>query len=1113
MRSTKNQAIDIGGATSGDREITREEYLQRHGKGLSQPIATTSSISFQDAWRDRCLNENAIALDVYEANIVFLEGQSLYEALNWNIPNQRGFGGIKAFNEAAAFLGESGKPWQLRLDVPRVSDNGKVYKYESIKDGGAQVYFPNVPRRIRKLMSDRFGVDIPLEGSFWTWFISSEGAKKLPLLITEGGTKCLSAISLGYPCISLYGCSSAWEKRESKYDKRQLMPKIREVVRGHLTYIAFDADSKPETISRVQSSIKAIGRSLALLASELKVLDRDSARGKGIDDFIASQGGQEFSRLIEGSLTFRVWKQLSRKNWARSTVQQFGCKATPDIVSEAQWVADCGFPLPELGQALLINSPMGTGKTVWYATPIKELQERHHGLIVDAIGHRNNLLLQTVDRLNDLVPGLNLAHIKSLGTGQYTQSQINTTDALAYCIDSLWRRFDALIRAIENGRKVLLILDEVDALIKHLLLSTTLKAKRRIETITKFGILLEKIADGGGYVIGGEAHLTALAVHALKVFSGGKLNVLVAENTVKPAPWNVWFCKGTNERGKRATPKQAATQFVEELLEEGKRVLLLATSQEAAEQIDYFYRSIGVETLRIDGKTSSEPWAKNLFEGAGTFLRHHPVRLVIGTPAIESGLSIDGIKLFDAVVLIATGLEPSTSYQMLGRLREASVPRYIFAEESSSSPGKFDPQAILEQYRSDCAFTFKQHGLKAEKQDIIANAHELAAKYLARENAGKELLEESLRMRLEVDGHHIKPEVLEVTVSSATYDRLGSAKEEIQSAFVDEWIALDDSKLTPDMARAKLREGEATYADRLMATKSLAREKHTEKVDDRGFVNRFYADKYSGAKNMAALRSAAQWENPQIAAESDRRHLSHQISVTGTVWGIGYRSNQRAFETLQKLNLSHLLNLPEGEAVTRDHWAVKTILKSAVAIADEVKETLGLTASTETNPMSFVIDIFKKFLGFEFDVKKFRIPKPVQAETLEYLRHENHIDDHICDFGVSNNDQSKTSPSKKRGKGRPKKAPTVEERRYTLKPSLWRDEVIADFVTAHNAYVEPDTVTEAEVETVVRIDTHWFTPESLSEIREQWAAAETDQERDAWKQVIPIAALKAAIAA
>ena len=42
---------------------------------------------------------------------------------------------------------------------------------------------------------------------------------------------------------------------------------------------------------------------------------------------------------------------------------------------------------------------------------------------------------------------------------------------------------------------------------------------------------------------------------------------------------------------------------------------------------------------------------------------------------------------------------------------------------------------------------------------------------------------------------------------------------------------------------------------------------------------------------------------------------------------------------------------------------------------------------------------------------------------------------------------------------------------------------------------------------------HWFTPESLSEIREQWAAAETDQERDAWKQVIPIAALKAAIAA
>lgn len=237
---------------------------------------------------------------------------------------------------------------------------------------------------------------------------------------------------------------------------------------------------------------------------------------------------------------------------------------------------------------------------------------------------------------------------------------------------------------------------------------------------------------------------------------------------------------------------------------------------------------------------------------------------------------------------------------------------------------------------------------------------------------------------------------------------------------------------------------------------------------------------------------------------------------------MGYRSNQRAFETLQKLNLHHLLNLPKGEAVTRDHWAVKAIFKSAAAIPDEVKEVLGLTAPTEIHAaMGFTIDVFKKFLGFEFESKKARIPKPMQGEALEYLRHENHIKDHLCDFGVSNNDQSETHPSEKRGKGRPKKAPTIEERRYTLKPSLWRDEVIADFVTAHNAYVElepiveveAETVTEADVKPVVKIDDHWFSPECLKDIRETWALADSEELRTAIKAVIPIAVLERAIAA
>jgi hypothetical protein len=1068
------------------------------------------STEFQLQWQHRCLNENAIAPDVYKANIRFVEGQAIYEDLGWDIPKQRGFR-LQSFNEAVEGVNENGEVWQVKLDVPRVSKDGKSPKYESPKGKGAQIYKPSVPARIRKLMSTKFGVDVPLMGSFWDWQQTSDEAKELPVLMTEGLTKTLAALSAGFPCISLYGCSSAWQKRENRYEKKVLMPQLRGAVRGRCVYFCFDQDTKPETIQKVHSSIKAIGKSVAVLASEVKVLEWDK-RYKGLDDSIAGQGLEVFEQNFSNALDFKTWKSVAFKNWARSTVEQLGRKATPDIVRNSRWVADCGFPVPKLGEALLSNSPMGSGKTISYAALVKELQKRHDGLVVDAIGHRNNLLLQTADRLNRIVPGLEMQHMRNMGAGRYTQSQINATDGLAYCVDSLWRRFDKLIRAIDDGQKILLILDEVDALLKHLLLSSTLRPTRRIETITKFGILLERIADGGGYVVGGEANLTALAVETLKALSGGKLNVIVGENTVKPEPWEVRFCDGLNSRDKKTTAKQAATQFLEKLLAKGKRVLLLTTSQEAAKQIDvYASNHLGIKVLRIDGENSSEPWAKDLFQDASLFLSGHPARLVIGSPAIESGLSIDKKGLFDAVVLLASGLEPSTSFQMLGRLRDSSVPRYILAEESDSSPSKFDPEAILDQYRTESVFTLKEHGLTTEKQPVIIAAHRLAAKYLARESAGKALLEESLRDRLASDGHRINPERLIIQVDDEMGDSLKAAKTQIQSEFVDRWLELDDSKTKPIEARAILASGCASYEERLLATKTLSREKHDSKVDDRDFVDHFYADKWKGREAFASLRSAAQWENPGMAADSDRRHLSSQIDSTGTIWGIGYRSNQRAFETLQKLNLHHLLSLPEGEALTRDHWATKTVLKSAVAIADEVKETLGLTASDQTNPMSFVIDLFKKFLGFEFESKKVRIPKPIQAEALEYLSHENHIDDPICDFGDSNN-QTQTSPQQKQGRGRPKKPPTTQEKRYTLKPCPWREEVIADFVAAHNAYVEAEAEPEAEPEAeATDLDDRWLAPESLTDIRVLWLACASEPERDVIRAAIPDHILKKAI--
>jgi hypothetical protein len=1005
---------------------------------------------FQKTWRDRCLNENAVAQSVYDANIKFLDDAEVYEALGWSIPRQAGFR-PQPWNEAAAFVGEDGESWQLRLDVPNVSKDGKVIKYQSPKGGGAQIFFPSIPIDIRKAISQRWGVEVPLTGSFWAWFNSSKEAKIIPIVLTEGGTKCLSLISQAIPSISLYGCSSAWEKRDSKYDRRSLLPQLRETVRGHVTLFGFDSDVKPNAQATVRSATALIGKAIhRTLSLSVKVMTWNPAQGKGIDDFIATQGSDALNEVIENAIDFKEWKKISAREWAKATYTLYAGRAKADLSAIAPTITDCEFRLPELGEAFLVSGAMGLGKTHWFGVVIPALRELYPDLIVDAIGHRNNLLAQTGKRLD-------LTHIKSTASGQYTAVRIESEETLAYCMDSLWRRFGTLIRAMGQGVKVLLILDELDALMKHLLLSSTIKPQRRIDLLRKFGVLLQQIAAGNGWIIGGEAGLTSLAVESLRELSQGKLKITVAENLMKPAPWqciNLTGWRPTQSGPKLATPKQVTLRLVEDLLMEGKRVFLMTTSQDAAEQFDNIF-SPNFKVRRFDSKTSSDPENRKAFERLGAEIRESDAQLFIGTPTIESGVSIEGEGLVDAIVLYSSGLEPSTSYQMLGRFRDSSIPRYLAVVEQARQGvrGSFDPAIVLQTWRDQISEAMAAHELQGEVDQTIKAAHELAAKYLAREYSGASNLREFLLEKLRADGNEIEDRDLDLLGNEG--DRLKASQEELEKVRIAEWKAADDSGLTPESARMKMRDSDLSWTDRVTCLKAIARGKYGDLVDLDSWIETYWANERDGKALENGIRTAAEFGNEGMAAGSDRRALQRQLKATGTIWGAEFKGRDRVIQVLQKLNLQCILPYVGSEVpIHGDHSSVRSVFKSALLIADEVQDILGLTVTPETVPMTFVSDLLKNRLGYEFEDSKIR----VVIEDSELLSHQNHLDISIGDFGDSINTNSDSEPplAPKRGRGRPKKEKTKQIKVYHLKPCPHHAEMMAAIVAQHYASPEPE---------------------------------------------------------
>ena len=341
--------------------------------------------------------------------------------------------------------------------------------------------------------------------------------------------------------------------------------------------------------------------------------------------------------------------QQQRENWSNYK------KFTPQTKIEKKFVE---FGLPQSDTITFIKSGLGSGKTT--ETVKHLLQLRQYGII--GLGYRNTLLLQ----FNEKAKKVGFYHLqsdKNLREFSLEDPAVKVTN----CIDSLVHyepdHFDGKI----------IVIDEVISVLKHLLFSSTIKQ------FTKVKELFTEMVNRCNRLICLDGFIQDWAVTFFKELCPSK-QIVTIENIHRGNKAQVYLLEGTidHEEKTRANDK---TPWLKELLNSDCPAIA-SDSQVFCEAIEKLLKEQGRTGIRVDSKTVCEERVKEFFTDPDKYIRENKPEYLIYSPSAESGLDVPTKNYFDAHFAFFFGqLDIDSMIQMIGRIRDTSVPKYIWAKK------------------------------------------------------------------------------------------------------------------------------------------------------------------------------------------------------------------------------------------------------------------------------------------------------------------------------------------------------------------------------------------------------------------------------------------------
>jgi len=420
----------------------------------------------------------------------------IHDALNWHY-TRFGWRTRESF-QAALLLNEDASCWQAKLSRPRMDPvKGKVRKYEAPKGNGSRTFLPALPEQIRQLITDRYGIEVPMTGSFWDWLASHP---EIPIVITEGGKKALSLLSLGYVAIALYGVNGGYRKCSD--GSRTLIADLdRFAVAKRPICLAFDQDEAAATRKRVNVALLRFGGLLKVQGCGVAIASWDGRHGKGVDDLIVTQGAQSWAQSYQAALSLEHWQIWQRLEGRLTYPVHLRLNAQDLSQLDLRSLPDRGI--------LAIASGKGTGKTKFISQTI------HGEEMVLAAGHRVALMRNLSTRLQLEYRGdLDKMNGRFITGSAYTLR-------VSFCVDALL----AITPAQFTG--CVLVLDEVVQVLRHLLTSSTcIKEGKRPALLAR----LRQLVVAARQVIIADADLDDASIQYIRELRGADAEVCLIRN-------------------------------------------------------------------------------------------------------------------------------------------------------------------------------------------------------------------------------------------------------------------------------------------------------------------------------------------------------------------------------------------------------------------------------------------------------------------------------------------------------------------------------------------------------------------------------------------------------